>query len=140
MAMTTIPALTAEGSKYQLKTIHAEIDLLDRRLAHMEKYDTFATDAAKAAATRKLMLKRKPLEESARRMAAEGVEFLHSELPRSFRPEGEPAPVRVAAVEEEPAAVAAPEKKTDRRQSGSPIGGGFDWEKAVAQYKVEKNA
>ncbi len=128
---------TVEGSKYQLKSLHAEIDLLDRRLAHMEKYDTFATDAAKTAATRKLMLKRKPLEESARRMAAEGVEFLQSELPRSFRPEGEPAPVRVAVVEE-PVAVVVTEKPVLTRQSGSPIGGGFDWEKAVAQYKVEK--
>src|SRR6202012_1255805 len=72
--MTSTPSL--EGSKYQLKNLHAEIDLLDRRLAHMEKYDTFATDAAKAAATRKLIQKRKPVEESARRMAAEGVEYL----------------------------------------------------------------
>jgi hypothetical protein len=140
MSMTSTPALSAEGSKYQLKSLHAEIDLLDRRLAHMEKYDTFATDAAKAAATRKLVLKRKPLEESARRLAAEGVEFLQSELPRSFRPEGEPAPARVAVVEEEPAAAVATEKRTERPQGGSPIGSGFDWEKAVAQYKVEKNA
>jgi hypothetical protein len=136
MGMTSTPNI--EG-KYQLKHIHAEIDLLDRRMAHLEKYDVFATDAAKAAATRKLMLKRKPLEESARRMAAEGVEFLQSELPRSFRPEGEPAPVRVQAEPEPPVAVEPTENRANRRQSAPPAGG-FDWEKAVAQYKVDKQA
>ena len=32
-------------SKYYLKSIHAEIDLFDRRLAHLLKYDVFDTDA-----------------------------------------------------------------------------------------------
>ena len=73
-------------SKYYLKSVHAEIDLFDRRLAHLLKYDVFDTDAARAAAARKLALKREPLVKTAKRLAAEGVEFKDSELPRSFRP------------------------------------------------------
>jgi hypothetical protein len=133
--MTSTPSI--EG-KYQLKSIHAEIDLLDRRLAHLEKYDnTFATDSAKAAAARKLMLKRKPLEESARRMAAEGVEFSESELPRSFRPEGAPAPVKVA--HDEPVVDAAAKPVAGRPGSSQPTESP-EWEKAVAQYMRDKKS
>ena len=62
--MTTTPNL--EG-KYQLKTLHAEIDLLDRRLAHLLKYDTFETEAARDAAARKISTKREPLVQTAKR-------------------------------------------------------------------------
>jgi hypothetical protein len=87
--MSTAPV----ESKYYLKSVHAEIDLFDRRLAHLMKYDVFDTEAARAAAARKLTLKREPLVQTAKRLAAEGVEFKESDLPRSFRPDGVRAPV-----------------------------------------------
>ena len=128
-------------SKYYLKSVHAEIDLFDRRLAHLMKYDTFDSDAARAAAARKLNLKREPLVQTAKRLAAEGVEFKDSELPRSFRPEGVDAPVEetpepvAAAV----TAAAAPGENRSARRQGSPYAGtALDWEKSVAQYMQAK--
>jgi hypothetical protein len=125
-------------SKYYLKSIHAEIDLFDRRLAHLLKYDVFDTDAARAAAARKLALKREPLVKTAKRLAAEGVEFKESELPRSFRPEGVPAPVE-AKTEPELTAAVPTENRSTRRQ-GSPFAGtSLDWEKSVQQYMQNKS-
>ena len=66
--MTTTPNL--EG-KYQLKTLHAEIDLLDRRLAHVLKFETFETDAARDAAAKKIVTKRETLVQTAKRLAKE---------------------------------------------------------------------
>ena len=71
-------------NKYYLKTVHEQIGLFDRKLAHMQKYDVFATTEERDAAMRKLTKKRDTLADSARRMAAEGIEFKPSELPRSF--------------------------------------------------------
>jgi hypothetical protein len=135
--MSTINAVE---SKYYLKSVHAEIDLFDRRLAHLLKYDTFETDAARAAAARKLTLKREPLAVTARRLVAEGVEFKESELPRSFRPEGAPAPVEPAKVAPEvTASVAAPTENRTARRQGSPYAGtSLDWEKSVQHYMQKK--
>lgn len=130
----------AVESKYYLKSVHAEIDLFDRRLAHLLKYDTFETDAARAAAARKLNLKREPLAVTARRLVAEGVEFKESELPRSFRPEGVPAPVEPAKVVPEVTAnVSAPTENRTARRQGSPYAGtSLDWEKSVQHYMQKK--
>jgi hypothetical protein len=134
---------SVEG-KYFLKTVHAEIDLYDRRLAHLEKYDTFETEAAKAAATRKLTLKRDALVLTAKRLAGEGVEFKDSELPRSFRPEGLPLPVEEKhEVEAAPVIAGAgnsAENRTARRQGTSFAGAALDWEKSIAQYTQAKKA
>jgi hypothetical protein len=128
----------AVESKYYLKSVHAEIDLFDRRLAHLLKYDTFDTEAARAAAARKLNLKREPLVQTAKRLAAEGVEFKEAELPRSFRPEGAPAPVR--EVKEEPEVSAAPTENRSARRQGSPYAGtSLDWEKSVQHYMDKKS-
>jgi hypothetical protein len=131
-------------SKYQLKSIHAEIDLFDRRLAHLHKYDVFETEAARAAAARKLNLKRDPLVATAKRLAAEGVEFKESELPRSFRPDGLPAP---AELKPEPVAApvaeafALPTDNRSARRQGSPYAGtSLDWEKSVQHYMQNKAA
>jgi hypothetical protein len=131
-------------SKYQLKSIHAEIDLFDRRLAHLNKYDVFETEAARAAAARKLTLKRDPLVATAKRLASEGVEFKESELPRSFRPDGLPAP---AEAKPEPVAAApiAPlanssENRSARRQGSPYAGTSLDWEKSVKHYMENKAA
>ena len=134
MSATQVP----EG-KYQLKSIHAEIDLFDRRLAHLMKYDVFDTEAARAAAARRLPLKREPLVQTAKRLAAEGVEYKESELPRSFRPDGQAAPIEIKP-EPEPAAVAAAptENRTARRQGSPYAGTSLDWEKSVQHYMQKK--
>ena len=142
--MTTPTTPTPMESKYQLKTLHADIDLFDRRLAHLLKYEVFATEAARAAAARKITLKRDALVITANRLAAEGVEYKESELPRSFRPEGVPAPVEVKVAEPEPAAAAAPhnplENRSARRQGSPYAGTSLDWEKSVQHYMQNKSA
>jgi hypothetical protein len=71
--------------KYFLRSLHQEIDLYDRKLAYLERYEVFASDADREGAERKLQTKRATLESAARKLAAEGVEFNEGELPRSFR-------------------------------------------------------
>jgi hypothetical protein len=134
---------TATESKYHLKTLHADIDLYDRRLAHLMKYEVFATEAARTAAARKITLKRDPLVAAAKRLAAEGVEYKESELPRSFRPEGVPAPVEAKLPEPEPVtAASAPhnplENRSTRRQGSPYAGTSLDWEKSVQHYMQNK--
>ena len=137
--MSTTPAVE---SKYHLKNLHAEIDLYDRRLAHLLKFEVFATEAARATAARKLGLKRDPLVVTARRLAAEGVEFKLSELPRSFRPEGVPAPVEEAAAKPEPAPTPHNplENRTARRQGSTHASASLDWEKSIQHYMQNKPA
>ena len=76
---------TPAHDKYYLRTLHQEIDLFDRKLAHMLKYDQFDTDAARKASANKLTAKRELLAKTARLLVSEGIEFKPSELPRSFR-------------------------------------------------------
>jgi hypothetical protein len=78
---------TPAQDKYYLRTLHEEIDLFDRKLAHMLKYDTFTSDAERAASESKLKAKRELLVRTARQLAASGIDFKVSELPRSFRTE-----------------------------------------------------
>ena len=72
--------------KHYLKSIHQEIDLYDRKLAHLNRYDVFASDADRETAARKMNGKRELLVRTARRLASEGIEFKDSDLPRSFSP------------------------------------------------------
>ncbi len=76
-------------NKYVLKSLHEEIDLFDRKLAHMLKYEAFATDAARKSSTGKLQAKRDLLARTARQLVSEGIEFSPSDLPRSFRTDTE---------------------------------------------------
>lgn len=69
------------SSEYQLKWLHQEIDLFDRKLAHMDRFTT-ATDAERS----RMAKKRSNLEKTAREMAANGTAFKDQDLPRSFRP------------------------------------------------------
>lgn len=71
--------------KYFLRSLHQEIDLYDRKLAHLEKYEQFASIADREGAESKLVTKRASLAETARQLVAAGVEFNQSDLPRSFR-------------------------------------------------------
>jgi len=71
--------------KYFLRSLHQEIDLYDRKLAYMAKYEVFASPADRELAEKKLLAKRATLEKEARELAAAGIEFNPAELPRSFR-------------------------------------------------------
>lgn len=73
--------------KYFLRDLHQEIDLYDRKLAYLNKYIHFATQAARQEAANRLLARRAPLEATARELAASGVEYYEEDLPRSFRPE-----------------------------------------------------
>jgi hypothetical protein len=131
-------------NKYYLKTVHEEIGLFDRKLAHLLKYDVFESDEARDAAVRKLARKRETLVETAKRMAAEGVEFKPSDLPPSIRPEGMevPAavePVQEVAVEAEAAGSAGVgANRSARRQSSVYAGTSLDWEQSVRNYMQSK--
>ena len=71
--------------KYFLRSLHQEIDFYDRKLAYIDKYGEFPTPADRKDAKDKLMTKRASLEKTAKELAASGVEFNETELPRSFR-------------------------------------------------------
>jgi hypothetical protein len=75
--------------KYYLKSLHEEIDLYDRKLAHMAKYEPFASEQDREAAIGKMVTKRAALVRTAQKLAEDGVEFHPSELPRSFHPRPE---------------------------------------------------
>ena len=79
---------TIVQDKYFLRDLHREIDLYDRKLVHLNKHESFDTDALRDAAARKLALKRDALVSTARTLHASGIEFADHELPRSLRPEG----------------------------------------------------
>ena len=70
--------------KYFLRSVHQEIALYDRKLAHLRNYEEFASNVDRDEAESKLITKRAALEKTARELAAEGVEFNEAELPRSF--------------------------------------------------------
>jgi hypothetical protein len=71
--------------KYFLRSLHQEIDLYDRKLAYLANYVMFSTPQEREEAEKRMLAKRAPLAETAKRLAAEGIEFNPAELPRSFR-------------------------------------------------------
>ncbi|WP_263417873.1 hypothetical protein [Terriglobus albidus] len=77
--------------KYYLKSLHEEIDLFDRKLAHLAKYEAFASEAERETAIGKMETKRATLARTAHKLVEEGVEFQPSDLPRSFRLQAEGA-------------------------------------------------
>lgn len=79
---------TIVQDKYFLRDLHREIDLYDRKLVHLNKHESFDTDALRDAALRKLTTKRDALILTARTLHANGIEFADHELPRSLRPAG----------------------------------------------------
>jgi hypothetical protein len=76
--------------KYDLKSLYEEIDLYDRKLAHMAKYELFASEGEREIAIGKMTTKRATLARIAKKLMDDGIEFQSSDLPRSFRlqPEG----------------------------------------------------
>jgi len=130
------------GEKIRLKMLHEEIDLFDRKLAHLMKYDVFPSEVERNAAARKLALKREALVQKAKALTDEGTEFKPNDLPRSFRPKDARVEVDEAEVLVEAKAVAAPsptgEKRSVRRSSSAFTGTGFDWQQSVKDYMAKK--
>jgi hypothetical protein len=126
------------ADKYHLKSIHEEIGLFDRKLAHLMKFEKFDTDADRDEAVRKLTLKRETLVKTALRLASEGIEFKRGDLPRSMRPDDEPDVVvpapRIEKVIEQPAGI-----QGQKGQSGTSYAGtSLDWQASVRQYMLKK--
>lgn len=74
-----------QHDKYFLRDLHQEIDLYDRKLAYLEKYEEFASPEDRQLAEKGLRAKRAPLERAALQLAASGIEYDEKNLPRSFR-------------------------------------------------------
>jgi hypothetical protein len=125
-------------NKYALKSLHDEIDLFDRKLAHLLKYDVFPTESARDAAARKLTQKREQLVNKAKALTDGGVEFKPNDLPRSFRPKDAVVPVEEAPIEEAKDATPAGEKRSVRRQSSAFAGTSLDWKQSVKHYMEQK--
>lgn len=125
-------------NKYHLKSVHDEIDLFDRKLAHLMNFEKFDSDEARDEAVRKMNLKRAALVKSALQLAADGIEYKQNDLPRSLRPkdvaaEAAPAPVAEAEV------VAEPTSPARKQSSGPYTGTSLDWQASVREYLKKKN-
>jgi hypothetical protein len=93
--------------KYYLRSLHEEISLVDRKIAHMAKYDSFPSEKARDLAAGKLRAQRDLLVRNAQLLIDSGIDYKASELPRSLRP-NEPASASEAAVDGTAALAAAP--------------------------------
>ena len=130
---------TLPSNKYQLKTLHQEIDLFDRKIAHLLKYEAFPSNAERDAAAGKMAAKRELLVRNARQMAADGITFAPADLPRSLRDAETPE----VAVSTEPApSQASPAVAADAPAGGpqpSPYAGtALDFQKSLEGYKRNK--
>ena len=77
-------AVTQPKDKYYLRSLHEEIGLYDRKIAHLLKYDRFASATERDAAAAKLSSRREVLVRDARQLIGDGIEYKVSELPRSI--------------------------------------------------------
>jgi hypothetical protein len=133
---------TPPHGKYQLRTLHEEIGLFDRKLAHLLKYESFPSEAEREAAAGKLNSKRNLLVKSALQMAKDGVEFSPSEVPSSLRPVEEQStdPVPSSAEPSSELQQLVPAGKTqDAQAQPSPYAGtSLDCRLEVQAYKRTK--
>lgn len=128
----------AQG-RYQLKSLHEEIDLFDRKMAHVLRYEQFASDAERAAELKRLTTKRELLVRAAAQMVHDGIEYNDAELPRSFRAEQDSAvPETVAAVNGDEAA-AEPRKAAHRFVPSPYANTALDFRKTLKEYKRKKS-
>lgn len=79
--------IVASPERYQLKSLHEDISLMDRKLAHLQNFETFATTTLRDAAIRKMHTRRETLVKKARLLRESGIEFLPSEIPASLQAE-----------------------------------------------------
>ncbi len=125
--------------KYYLRTLHQEIDLFDRKLAHMLKYDTFATEGERTISVTKMRAKRELLVTTARQLIGQGIEFKPSEMPRSLRSseeDGLKAAESSAVLAPIETLVALPLASAVKRQLASPFAGSvLDGQTMMQNYK-----
>jgi hypothetical protein len=88
--------------KYYLRSIHEEIGLYDRKLAHLLKFDSFPSDKDRDVAAGKLSSKRDLLVRDAVDLVEAGIEYKPSELPRSLRTPEQIAAESAIKVPEQP--------------------------------------
>jgi hypothetical protein len=77
---------TLPSGKYQLKSLHLEIALFDRKVAHARNFEVFADEGRRDAAVAKLNSKRILLVRIAQQMIDEGIEYRQMDRPRSLDP------------------------------------------------------
>jgi hypothetical protein len=73
------------ASKYQLKDLHQEIGLYDRKIAHCQNVQKFDCEEDRSREIEKLGKKRQALVKSAAAMASLGIEYDPNQLPLSLR-------------------------------------------------------
>jgi hypothetical protein len=131
--MSTLPS-----GKYQLKTLHEEISLFDRKLAHLRNYESFPSDAERDAAADKLAAKRNLLVRRAQQMIDEGIEFSELERPKSLSSDDAPVAAKKAVATAEP--TAEPKTATATIESvPSPFEGtSLDYRADLLAYKKSK--
>jgi hypothetical protein len=129
---------TITPGKYQLRSLHEEIGLFDRKLAHLLKYESFPTEAEREAAVSKLNSKRKLLVRNALQMAKDGIEFDPSELPASLRSSetpAEPAPLPSVEIDAQPETQTAAKAQPDSSHLSPYSGTALDFRKEIQAYK-----
>lgn len=127
---------TPAHDKYYLRSVYQEIDLYDRKLAHLLKYDTFANEAERTVSAGKMRTKRESLVNVARELVEEGIEFKPSEVPRSLRAGGEEAELKAEVVVVEPEEQPVLSRPATGRQFASPFAGGvLDGQAIMQTYK-----
>ena len=128
-----MPSYAPVRDKYYLKTLHEEIGLLDRKIAHLLKYESFASVKERDAAASKLSVKRGQLARTVEEMVSAGIEFKPSEQPRSLAPE-QPAPAE--AQPQAPTPTASPEPSTLQHMIEAAYAHtSLDYRSALDEYK-----
>lgn len=94
--------------KYALRDLHREINLLDRKLSHTVKYEVFESEEERAAAVRKISIRREQHVVLAQSLIDLGIEYQLQEVPASLR-----TPEQNAAIEAMPDTEARPEQVAD---------------------------
>ena len=123
----------AVPSKYALKSLHEEIALFDRKLAHLQKYEAFPSEKDRLAAAAKMAVKRSQLVRAAQVMTEAGIEFQPTELPGSFR-----ASSNIAEPENGPAEVAVAEMPINQGAEPAYQGTVLDFRSSIAEYKKRR--
>ena len=128
---------TLVSGKYSLRTLHEEIGLLDRKLAHLRKYEVFKADSDRDAAVARMESKRNLLVRNARAMISEGIAFLPSEVPASLRENADETatPAAVASPDETPAPSPRPAEANTLSQFA---GTSLDSSQSIALYREGK--
>jgi predicted component of type VI protein secretion system len=73
------------SNRYDLKDVHQEIDLFDRKIAYCQSHEKFDSEQERASALQKLITRRGTLVKVAEEAASRGIEFDPKYLPRSLK-------------------------------------------------------